>query len=275
MKKKTWFFKGIPVLMLVFGLVLASCGDDGGSDPTHEIDYALGSGGTLTIKGDGESSVPKDGDSFTLETPDGKKVTGTVAVAGDGTISFKNSEGTAVMPNATIPGGDSNSITIETGDITYDDGSTATIDSPQTVDPVLPPPPPASPTYDLVWGFINGATYSQISTEAKNNGASLTAAGSNAGYLAGTNALAAMEMISEGYSDYFTDFGSLSNKPFDELLDFNENGIGLPSALKTAMNRQKENLPIAAVFQVNAQDVQGVVVFFVVEAGSMDSETKL
>jgi hypothetical protein len=26
---------------------------------------------------------------------------------------------------------------------------------------------------------------------------------------------------------------------------------------------------------VNAQDVQGVVVFFVVEAGSMDSETKL
>jgi hypothetical protein len=61
--------------------------------------------------------------------------------------------------------------------------------------------------------------------------------------------------------NYFTDSGTM-NDSFENLLNFNKNGIGLPSALKTALTRQKANLPIAAVFQVNAQ---GVVVFFVTE----------
>jgi hypothetical protein len=257
MKKETWFFKGIPVLMLVFGLVLASCGD-GGSDPTHEIPYPL-SYGILTIRGDGESRVPKNGDSFTLETHDGKKVTGIIEVATNGTISFKNSDGATVMPPATIPAG-GESISVGAGEITFDDGSTTSKTS-QTAEPLLPPPPP---TYDLYWGFIYGATYSEVRDEALKRGASLTVAGSNAGYVTGATATAAYNMISVDYYDYFTDSGTM-NDSFENLLNFNEKGIGLPPALKTAITRQKANLPIAAVFEVNAQDVQGVVVFFVEE----------
>jgi hypothetical protein len=250
MKEKTWFFKGIPVLMLVFGLVLAGCGDDpSGPDPTHEILYRVPNG-ILTIKGDGESSVPKDGDSFTLKTSDGKEVNGTIQVA-EGAITFNKDGTTNVIPPATIQSG-GESIAIGAGEITFDDASTGQQEA-GTGSP---------PTYDLYWGFIDGETYSDATAQAANQGVSLIAAGSNAGYVTGADAVAGFSKMD---NNYFDNYGTL-NDTFENLLNFNRDGIGLPPALKTAMTGQKANLPIAAVFEVNDPDtLQGVVVFFIQE----------
>jgi hypothetical protein len=253
--KKNVFFAGIPAIMLVFGLVLVSCGDGaGGSDPTHEVKYVLTSG-TLTIKGDGESSVPKDGDSFTLETSDGKKVTGTIEVAENGTITFKNNDGVEVLPSATINEGD-DKIAIGTGKITFDDGTEKPLTTPETVEPV---PPPAPSSYELAWAYWRDTNYSYVSSEVAEKGASLTAAGANAGYLTGDNAATAFTMISNNYPEpdnYGTETGS-----FEELLNFQAEGIGLPSTLKSRMNAQKANVPLGGVFQVPTYG--GVAVFFV------------
>jgi hypothetical protein len=241
--------------MLVFGLFLAGC-DNSSSTPPHELTYVL-KGGTLTISGDGESLVPKDGDRFTLETFDGKEVTGTIEVAEGGTITFKNNEGVSnVIPPATIPSG-GESISIEAGEITFDDGTKGQQDA-DTASPVLPPPPPTD-EYDLYWGFIDGATYAEMEKKAADDAdVSLIAAGSTAGYVAGKGATAGYSQMD---SKYFDNFGTVTGS-FEKLLDFSEDGIGLPSALKTEMTKQKANLPIAAIFEVKDQ---GVVVFFITE----------
>jgi hypothetical protein len=254
--KKNVFFAGIPAIMLVFGLVLVSCGDDaGGPDPTHEVKYLLSSG-TLTIRGDGESSVPKDGDSFTLETNDGKKVTGTIEVAKDGTITFKKGDA-VVLPSAQIED-NGGSIAIEAGDITFDTGEKGT----QSAETATPVSPPAPSSYELTWAYWSNANYSYVSSEFAGKGASLTAAGTNAGYLTGNDAATAFTIVDSGNypepDNYGTETGS-----FEELLNFQDEGIGLPSTLKSTMGAKKANVPLAGVFQVDMGGGSGVVLFYV------------
>jgi hypothetical protein len=237
--------------MLVFGLVLASCGDDGGSDPTHKLEYDLSGGGVLTIEGDGESSEPKNGDSFTLVV-NGGTITGTIVVDEGGTINFKKGD-TTVFPPATITGGGDNpSIDIGAGDITFDNGSTGT-QSDETVERRL--------YCDLYWGFMGDARYSQVKAGAAAEGISFTEPSYNSGYLTGANATAVYNKTTSDYSEYFIDNGELSNQLFEDLLNFNENGIGLPSALQTALRTEKANLPIVAAFEAQG----GVVMFYVVK----------
>ena len=133
--KKKLFFTGLIGLALI--LFMTGCPDLNTGErepPPYSIDYELNGGGTLTIAGEGDASVPKTGDSFTL-TINGKTLTGTIEVKDDGTIIFKsNSGGEAFTANLEE---DSGALTIAGGGgITFDDGSQGAV--PQgTVEPEL------------------------------------------------------------------------------------------------------------------------------------------
>jgi hypothetical protein len=252
--KKNVFSTGILAIMLVFGLILVSCETDTpDSTRTHKFEYEV-TDGTLTITGEGESSTPKTGDSFTLEMDDGKKATGTIEVAEDGTITFKKGD-TEVFPEAKIEG---DGLKIEEeGEIILDGNGGTKTQPAGTLKP---------PLYTVSWGYMGGVTYSQAASNAAGYGVTFKSAGSNAGYLTGNDATGAYSIMMMQFSSYFNGGGSVPDSPFEELLNFQENGIGLPSALKSAMGREKANVPIAAVFQVNQGGGSGIVVFYVEEA---------
>jgi hypothetical protein len=115
---------------------------DPGPGPVHEVTYKLGDG-TLTIKGEGEVPAPKTGDSFTLLMDDGKKLTGMVEVAADGTITFKYPDGGTAFTAVPESGG---SITVNGGNITFDDGTSGMVESGTGTEPV-----PVASLVDSVW----------------------------------------------------------------------------------------------------------------------------
>jgi len=112
-------------------------------------------------------------------------------------------------------------------------------------------------TYVLEWGIWTGQNYSYIASQFQGAGYPLTSAGNNAGYLTGNAAAKAISIIKNGYS--FNDSGDKTGE-FDELLNYTKNGIGVPSALKTAMNANKDKLPIGGVFYASGA---GVLVFYI------------
>jgi hypothetical protein len=247
MKKGSFWL--LPLFMLALGLVLAGCSDDP-EDPTHTVEYRLSDGKILTFKGSGNSSVPKNGDSFTLVTADGSKtVTGTITVT-DTIIVFNKGTVLNVVPPAVIQG--AAGINISAGTITFDDEGKETIDE-TTAGPVTPI------TCRLSWGYWNGASYSYIRSQLAYYGVSIIEDGlDDAGYLAGSIATDVFNQIRNNSEQPFTASGILTNT-FEELLDFEYQTIGLPDALKAAMAANKANLPLAGVFGESG----GVAVFYV------------
>jgi hypothetical protein len=256
--KKNVFFAGIPAIMLVFGLLMASCETETPEPdppPPHVFEYKLSSG-TLTITGEGESSKPKTGDSFTLVTADGKKATGTIEVAEDGTITFRNKNGDKAFPDAKIEGDD---LKIEKkGEIIFDgDGGKGE----QPVETAKPP------SYKMSWAYMGGPTYDEIRSQAeKDYGISFKPAGSNAGYLTGAEATGSFAAMKTQLDDF--DATGTKSGSFEDLLNFKdeESGIGLPEAVKSTLSAQKAKIPIAAVFQVSPKEGgTGIVVIYVEE----------
>jgi hypothetical protein len=249
--KKNVLFTGILAIMLVFGFILVSCETDT-PDPTrtHEFEYKPSSG-TLTITGEGESSKPKTGDSFTLETADGKKVTGTIEVSEDGTITFKK-EDKEVFPKAKIDGDD---LKIEEkGEIIFDGGGGKREQPAETAKP---------PLYKASWAYMGDATYSDAVEGAKTYGVTFNPAGSNAGYVTGDTAVNTYNIMKQNVPNDET--GSIDPCSFEDLLAFENQGMGWPEDLKSALRREKANMPIAAVFQVNQGSESAIVVIYVEE----------
>jgi len=100
--------------------------------------------------------------------------------------------------------------------------------------------------YKLTWGLWIGDNYYSISSQFAGYGAPLTPAGTNAGYLTGNNASTAFSFIITTYS---FDDGGFETGSFENLVYFQQDGIGAPQDLKTAMLAQKNNVPIGGVFQ--------------------------
>jgi hypothetical protein len=114
--------------------------------------------------------------------------------------------------------------------------------------------------YTLEWGAWDGQTYATISSNFTAAQHPLTPAGSNAGYLTGSMALSAYNIVHDAYR--FDDGGTVSGS-FDSLLNFSKDGIGLPDGgLKNALREQKANVPLAGVFQYTSGGRPGVSVFY-------------
>jgi uncharacterized repeat protein (TIGR02543 family) len=111
--------------------------------------------------------------------------------------------------------------------------------------------------YTLSWGILT-TSYDNFSAGFSQHGVTLTSAGANAGYLTGTAASGAFTAINNNPEAAFDDFGEQEGS-FEEFLNFQENGIGLPTALKTAMTAQKASVPLLGVFSVGDK----VIVFYI------------
>jgi hypothetical protein len=129
--------------------------------------------------------------------------------------------------------------------------------------------------YTLTWGAWDGATYSDVSSSFSVAGYSLTAAGTNAGYLTSDKAVGAYNILANGGSGIprFDDSGTISGS-FETLLDYSTQGIGLPAGLKSSLRGQKANAPLAGVFQYyldggsnGGAPLPGVSVFYVTKSG--------
>jgi hypothetical protein len=129
--------------------------------------------------------------------------------------------------------------------------------------------------YTLRWlaqGSINYATF--ISNNF--SGVSFTPAGSDAGYITGNDAEAALNAFHN--IQQFNGVGSGSGA-FEDLLNIRVGGIELPLALRSALEPHKENVPIIGVFQFQVEDGPipgpGVIAFLITKrntGGSPDPD---
>jgi ribosomal protein L14 len=134
--KKNLFLAGILGMALVFGFVLASCGDGAGGDGSgNDVDVG---GGSVTYFGSADDDAiyilvitgasgryaAKTGDSYVLTVNPGNKTsTGTVTVSGSD-LTLNSSKGTATF-TVTITSGSISAISGTT--ITFDDNSTVPV----------------------------------------------------------------------------------------------------------------------------------------------------
>jgi hypothetical protein len=116
--------------------------------------------------------------------------------------------------------------------------------------------------YKLTWGLWIGETYSSVSSNFTSAGASLTPAGTNAGYLTGSIASTAFSVI---ITTYQFDDGGFKTGSFESLVNFQNDGIGAPQALKAAMLEQKNNVPVGGVFQTTIPGYGNSAIVFYIE----------
>jgi hypothetical protein len=115
--------------------------------------------------------------------------------------------------------------------------------------------------YKLSGGYLSGLTYSGVSSQFTANGAPLVPAGSNAGYLTGSDAKNVYDRFTRYVEDNNVSIESITaTGTFEDLINYQSNGIGLPEGLKAALTAQQGNMPLASVFEVSSQ---GVVVLYV------------
>ena len=100
--------------------------------------------------------------------------------------------------------------------------------------------------YKLTWGLWIGETYSTVSSRFTDASAPLTPAGANAGYVTGSNASTAFSVI---ITTYLFDDGGFTTGSYENLVNFQQDGIGAPQDLKTAMLNQRNNIPLGGVYQ--------------------------
>jgi hypothetical protein len=119
------------------------------------------------------------------------------------------------------------------------------------------------PDYYLSWGAWDGDNYNNVSSQFTSAGNPLSQAGTNAGYLTGSAAQGAYEYVSTNYS--FSESKDNIGGSFEEMLNYETNGVGLPEGLKTALKDNKEDMPFAGVFQYigGAGVGYGVTVFYI------------
>jgi hypothetical protein len=283
MKSNKFIMMGVLAVLLTFGLVMAGCGlignddddDDGGFDRDlvakwHSTQAAADSGSGVVFEITAEGIFT--GASFTAgeikATTSGGRISATATVNGttvdygaadyvvNGTrLTFSNmSSGQPNIftqlnniVNSSLPG--------LTGSFYKKAGSNDLGGK--------------SDEYELIWIARNYVTYAQFIGSFP--GVTLTPAGSNAGYLTGNAAYNAF--VSFSSSDYqFNDSGTEEDS-FENLLNFKQNGIGLPSALRSALSTQKANVPIIGVFQSSdGQGGYGVIAFYVTTLSDQVSE---
>ena len=116
--------------------------------------------------------------------------------------------------------------------------------------------------YKLTWGLWLGVTYSNVSSQFTSAGAPLTPAGTNAGYLTGSNASTAFSVIITTYS---FDDGGYKTGSYENLVNFQQDGIGAPQELKEAMVAQKKNIPVGGVFQTTIPGYGNSVIVYYLE----------
>ena len=116
--------------------------------------------------------------------------------------------------------------------------------------------------YTLSWGLWTHTYYSDVSDNFDLFGLSLTPVGSNAGYLTGSDASDAHSFITAYYG---FDDGGYETGSFENLVNFQNDGIGAPSELKSAMLANKNNVPLGGFFQANIPGEGISVVCFYVE----------
>jgi hypothetical protein len=179
------------------------------------------------------------------QTTAGAPVSGNFAA---GTV-YKAVVTLTVKTGFTFTGVAANAFTHSGATVTNAAGSgTVTITFPATAAAGADPTPPGGGEYTLLWGVWEDVNYEFISGNFSSYGLPLTSAGSNAGYLTGSNATSAYNIISTTPEAQFNDDGTLSGS-FEELLNYQSQGIGAPSALKSALTAQKSNVPLVDVFQ--------------------------
>jgi len=119
-------------------------------------------------------------------------------------------------------------------------------------------------------------TYSEVSSLFTLLDAPLTPVGDNAGYITGSNASEAYENISWHLNEYEMVFHQALGwadpvehgfewDTFEKLLETKKDGVGLPSQFKTALSKNKNNVPIAGVYQHSSKDSP---IIFCIETGT-------
>jgi hypothetical protein len=268
MKNTKCFMAGMLAILLAFGLVLAGCSTDPEEPtPAEKNLAALIAAGDFTIPvSSTDLGVKITTDKVTLTVGEVVKsysytisdtaiiLKGAAAQGRDATIGYKINDNKTL----TITGG-----LDQIADFSLASGPATSGVIEKLTPPTTPTPTPTTPTtptttnYTLQWGYLVGVSYSDIRSSSL--GDLLTPAGSNAGYITGSNATAVYEQAASGVFDGTgTEEGS-----FSTVLDFSQQGIGLPSDLKAALRAREENVPLAAFFSVEYQGTDIAVLFYI------------
>jgi len=99
----------------------------------------------------------------------------------------------------------------------------------------------------MEWGAWSGSYFNAVKTETGNQGGTFIDAGSNAGYVKGTDATKAYNFITTNYT--FSGGSGTETGTWSKLVGFSKDGIEAPSELKTAMLGQEGNDALAGVFE--------------------------
>jgi len=112
--------------------------------------------------------------------------------------------------------------------------------------------------YTLEWGSWSGSYYSAVKSEV---GADFHEVSSSpkSGYATGSKATEAYTFIKSHYG--FDDGGTVTGE-WSNLLNFSKDGIGLPSALKSAMAGQEANVPVGGVFEASNYSGPYTILFY-------------
>jgi hypothetical protein len=119
--------------------------------------------------------------------------------------------------------------------------------------------------YTLNWAVWVGASYNNFSSIFESKDAPLTPAGSNAGYVTGVSI---SQILAASPSEPTMMNEAPQTGSFEALLNTQNEGIGVPSALKTAMTAQQSKAPLVGVFQFEMGGQTCISMFHIDSAGN-------
>jgi hypothetical protein len=102
--------------------------------------------------------------------------------------------------------------------------------------------------YHLEWGTIQ-TTYFVVQNVIETQEWDVTPVGSSSAYATGATAVAIRDY---NHKNTYFQAGGDEDGSFEELLEYKNDGIGLPQNLKTALAGQKSNVPLAGIFDAGA-----------------------
>jgi hypothetical protein len=245
MKRKIFGIAGALAVLLALGLVLSGCDNPSGGGGGSKTETFMGIAGEKTYV-----LVITDDTSYVLTV-----INGSTTKTSNGNAE-KTDDGWELTPSNgaafTVETG-SGEITGMDGTITYE-GNVGTEEAPETITPV-------SDEYSLQWAAID-ITYEEVQSYISAQGWNIAGSGSNWKLATGSTATTVYNWcLANIPSNAWLDSGTLNNS-FQNLLNFKEDGIGLPAGLKNSPYATRANVPLAGIFDAG-RDM--VVLFYVTE----------
>jgi hypothetical protein len=117
--------------------------------------------------------------------------------------------------------------------------------------------------YESIGGWFF-APYSVVTATIEDKGWDVTHADSKSAYATGDTADLILEYVQQTPQINFQGYASEENT-FENLLNFKNEGIGLPSGLKTGLRNDKDKAPLLGIFGTTVPGGQDIVIVFYVD----------